>query len=90
VAVVDRTLVRIFLPNGYAFCLDGRAVVRYWLFPMLWLVTDELLGCQLVTDVTDGVSFWLSVTVALIAIVIVRWPPSARAYIYEEGRLLLG
>jgi hypothetical protein len=47
-------------------------------------------GCELVTDVTDGVSFWLTVTVALMETVTVSWPPSARVYIYEEGRLLLG
>jgi hypothetical protein len=38
-------------------------------------------GCQLVTDVSDGVSFWLAVTVALMVTVTVRWPPSARVYI---------
>jgi hypothetical protein len=32
-------------------------------------------------DVTDGVSFWLAVTVAPMATVTVRWPPSARVYI---------
>jgi hypothetical protein len=38
-------------------------------------------GCQLVTDVTDGVSFWLAVTVALMTTVTVRWPSSACVYI---------
>jgi hypothetical protein len=42
-------------------------------------------GCQLVTDVTDGVSFWLAVTVALMATVTVCWPPSTRVYIYGGG-----
>jgi hypothetical protein len=71
VAEADRTLVRILLPNGCAFCLEWRpsiTVVRYWSFPVL-------------TDVTDGISFSLAVTVALMATVTVRWPPSTRVYI---------
>jgi hypothetical protein len=87
VVYVYRTLVRIFLSNGCTFCLEwwpSITVVRYWLFPVLWLVTD-CNGCQLVTDVTDGVSFWLAVTVALIATVTVRWPPSTRVYIRRWG-----
>jgi hypothetical protein len=32
-------------------------------------------------DVTDGVSFWLAVTVALMVTITVCWPPSARVYI---------
>jgi hypothetical protein len=39
---------------------------------------------QLLTDVTDDVSFWLAVTVALMATVTVRWPPSARVYIQRR------
>jgi hypothetical protein len=44
VAMVDRTLVRIFLPNSCTFCLEWwlSTVVRYWSFPVLWLVTDEV------------------------------------------------
>jgi hypothetical protein len=41
----------------------------------------------IVTDVTNGVSFWLAVTVALMATVTVR-SPSACIYT-EEVRLLL-
>jgi hypothetical protein len=36
-------------------------------------------------DVTDGVSFWLAVTVALMVTVTVRWPPSSCVYIYGGG-----
>jgi hypothetical protein len=33
------------------------------------------------TDVTDDISFWLAITVALMATVTVCWPPSTRVYI---------
>jgi hypothetical protein len=38
-------------------------------------------GCQLVTNVTDGVSICLAVMVALMATVTVRWRPSSHVYI---------
>jgi hypothetical protein len=45
---------------------NGRAVMAdYWL----------------VTDVSDDVSFWMAVMVALMVTVIVRSPPSARVQI---------
>jgi hypothetical protein len=50
-AVVDRTLVRIFLPNGCAFCLEwwlSITVVRYWPFPVLW--RQFLAGCNCTSD----------------------------------------
>jgi hypothetical protein len=42
------------------------------------------MGCnghRLVTGISYGISFWLAVTVALMATVTVRWPPSTRVQI---------